>query len=303
MVRVVYFRSPFFLQEERVGLQAQRWLGEYRFQCITLKKMFLSLDLGGEGPRFPCGACRRLLLARAARLMRRLGADLVVTGEVVGRGGVGEEELLRIDRALGLAGCVLRPLSALRLPPTRPEEAGQVDRSLFLDLEDGVSREELGAIARADGVRGEGGGRECLFSRPGFVARLLAFGSRTGLTENDIGLLQFEHCYVVDGGALVVVAGTPEEQARLHPLFLPSDVRLYVQAPRSPLALVRARWTELSPEARAGLIAHAAERIAEVAGFPQGSGWTVRVRCEWEGETRQMRLPVKDRLVPTLISP
>lgn len=302
-MRLVYFRSPFFLQEDRVGVQAERWLGEHRFQCITLKKMFLSLDRWGEGPLFPCGACRRLLLERAARLMRRLGADLVVTGEVVGRGGVGEEELLKIDRALGLAGCVLRPLSALRLPPTRAEEAGQVDRSSFVDLEDGVSREELLTIARAHGVRWEGEGRECLFSQPGFVPRLLAFDSRTRLTENHIQLLQFEHCYVVDDRALVVVAGTPEEQARLHPLFLPSDVRLYVQVPRSPLALVRARWTELSPEVRAGLIAHAAERMAGVAGFPRGLGWTIRVRCEWEGETRQMRLPVEDRLVPTLISP
>jgi len=45
LVRLVYFRSPFFLEEDRVGLQAERWLPGHRFQSITLKKTFLTLCL------------------------------------------------------------------------------------------------------------------------------------------------------------------------------------------------------------------------------------------------------------------
>lgn len=102
----------------------------------------------------------------------------------------------------------------------------------------------------------------------GLVRRLRDVGSETPLTENLVQLLRFEHFYPLGREAQVVVARTAEEQTRLQPLFLPSDVRLYVQIPRSPLALVRAPWQESSPDERAWIIVAAAERMAEVAGLP-----------------------------------
>jgi len=145
-------------------------------------------------------------------------------------------------------------------------------------------------------------GRECLFTDGGFVHRLLEVGALGCVTENLVQLLRFEHSYRIGGEAQVVVAVTAEEQTRLQPLFLPSDVRLYVQVPRSPLALVRAQWHEYAPDEREWIIAAAAERMAEAAGLPRAAAWVVRFRCEWEDETRQMRLPVGGRPTPALIS-
>ena len=56
-LRLVYFRSPFFLGEEKVGLHAQALFPDLRFQCITLKRGFLSLGQQSEGLSFPCGVC------------------------------------------------------------------------------------------------------------------------------------------------------------------------------------------------------------------------------------------------------
>lgn len=303
-LRLVYFRSPFFLGEEEVALRAHRWVGGPPLQFITLKRDFLSLGQRESDLPFPCGACRRLLLERVGRLARRLHADLVVTGEVVGKGELGAEEVLSLDRAAGLSGRVLRPLSARLLPPTQAEAAGWVNRRMLLDLAAGDDlAAKLGELARDQGLDPWPGGRECLLTDAGFVRRFREAPLAAGLTENLIGLLRFEHSFRVGATAHVVVALTPEEQARLQPLFLPSDVRLYVQVPRSPLALVRAPWHELTPDERAHIIAAAAERMAEAAGLPRNAAWVVRFRCEWEEETRQMRLPVEVRPTGALIPP
>ncbi|HOD73045.1 MAG TPA: hypothetical protein PKM13_00695 [Candidatus Bipolaricaulis anaerobius] len=299
-LRLVYFRSPFFLGEEGVGLRAQRSVGGRRFQSITLKRDFLALGQRGSEPSFPCGACRRLLLDRVGRLVRRLHADLVVTGEVVGKGGLGVEELVNLDRAAGLAGRVLRPLSARLLPPTHA--TGKVGGSVFqaLTAGDGLAG-TLAALARELGLVPWEDDRECLLTDGGLVRRLRDVGSETPLTENLVQLLRFEHFYQLGREAQVVVARTAEEQTRLQPLFLPSDVRLYVQIPRSPLALVRAPWMAKSPDERAWIIAAAAERMAEAAGLPRAPAWVVRFRCELEAETHQMRLPIDGRPAPALI--
>ncbi len=302
LLRLVYFRSPFFIGEEEVGLRAQQLFGGSRFQCITLKRDFLSLKRRSS-LSFPCEACRGLLLERVGRLARRLHADLVVTGEIVGRGGLGGDELAALDRVAGLSGRVLRPLSAHLLPATRAEGEGRVDREALLGLEEGTDLgEKTAAAAQALGLDPRAYRRECLLADGGFVRRLEEVSSPDGLTENMIQLLRFEHSYRVGTEAQVVVAVTPEEQARLQPLFLPTDIRLYVQVPGSPLALVRALWSERAPDERERIVAAAAERMAEVAGLPRGQAWVVRFRCEWEGETRQMRLPIEERPAAALIS-
>lgn len=302
-LRIVYFRSPFFPAEEEVGLRARTILLGARFQCITLKRDFLHLGQRESRFSFPCGTCRWLLLVRAKRLAQRLHADLVVTGEVVGQRGLGAADLLSLDQAAGLTGRVLRPLSARLLPATRAEELG-LNRKTFLDLEAGdVLEGKLEAARRELDLPRLPLGQECLLTDEAFVRRLREFDSETDLTENMIQLLRFDHSYRLVEGARVVVAVPPEEQARLQPLFLPTDVRLYVQTPGTPLALVRASWHRHTPEERERIIASAAERMAEVAGLPRLATWVVRFRCEWEGETRQMRISAGEGAAPALISP
>jgi len=302
-LRLVHFRSPFFLGEEEVAVRAQHLFPGLRFQSVTLKRDFLGLSQRSQGLPFPCGVCRRLLLERVARLVRRVHADLVVTGDIVGRAGLGVGDLVELDRSAGLAGRVLRPLSGRLLPPTRWEEEGKLDRGVLLDWVDGEQLAgRMDELAREQGIDPRRSARDCLLTDDGFVKRLLEFGPAEGCTENTIQLLRFRHSYRLGPEAHVVVAVTAEEQARLQPLFLPSDVRLYVQMAHSPLALVRARWHAHDPDERAWIVAAAAERMVEAAGLPQATAWVVRFRCEWEGETRQMRLPVERRPVPALIS-
>ncbi|MCS7239741.1 MAG: hypothetical protein NZ651_00575 [Candidatus Bipolaricaulota bacterium] len=283
----VFFRSPFFRGEDSISQEAKR-LG-FSLRCITLKRAFLRLPQE-DGMLFPCRACRRILLARAARLFRRRRFDLLITGEIVGKGGLGQAELLALDQELGLNGWVLRPLSAKLLPPTQAEQEGVVAREQFLDLTISDAEVRLRQLALSLGLSPQADGRYCLLRDPVFARRCQAFARDGTLTANFVRLLEFPHLFRLGPGKLLVIASTPAEQVRLQELFLPEDVRLYIPLPGSPLGLLRAPWTKIRPEERAELIRQAAAHLLALAGFPQDRPWTVCFRAEEAEETARLQV-------------
>ncbi len=292
----VFFRSPFFLGEETVHQEAKRLGFPLRF--VTLKRAFLRLPHEG-GRMFPCGSCRRVLLRRVGRFLRGRKFDFIVTGEVVGSGGLYQEELLALDHELGLEGRVLRPLSAKLLPPTRPELAGVVERTAFLDLTVENADFHLRKLASSLGLNTNHNGRHCLLRNADFAQRCWLLAQEGPFTASFVRLLEFPHFVRLGPGQFLVIASTPAEQVKLQDLFLPEDVRLYIPIPGSPLGLLRAPWTRMGPEERQELVHRAAAHLLAWAGFPQDRPWTVCFRAEEEEETarihvwpRALHLPV-----------
>lgn len=79
----------------------------------------------------PCIDCRIYMFQKGKDFMRQTGADFVISGEVVGQRPKSQKrrDLDIISHHSGLEDRLLRPLSALRMPPTAPEREGIVDRS------------------------------------------------------------------------------------------------------------------------------------------------------------------------------
>ncbi|NIL97122.1 MAG: hypothetical protein GTO53_06105 [Planctomycetales bacterium] len=100
----------------------------------------------------PCVDCRIYMFQRASEYMRQVGASLVVSGEVLGQRPNSQKrrDLRVIEWHSGLQGRLLRPLSAKLLPPTLPEQEGQVDREQ-LHAFSGRSRKGLIALAQRFG--------------------------------------------------------------------------------------------------------------------------------------------------------
>lgn len=103
----------------------------------------------------PCIDCHLYMIRVAGALMEREGAGFVFTGEVLGQRPMSQNRraLELIDLESGLEGRLVRPLSALRLPPTLPEREGYLDRARLLDIE-GRSRARQMALAAELGVSG-----------------------------------------------------------------------------------------------------------------------------------------------------
>ncbi|UCH85659.1 MAG: thiamine biosynthesis protein [Candidatus Latescibacterota bacterium] len=84
----------------------------------------------------PCMDCRVFMLKKARERMEQVDADFVFTGEVLGQRPKSQVKsaLRAVEKAAGLEGRLLRPLSAGMLPPTDVELSGAVDRKKLLSI-------------------------------------------------------------------------------------------------------------------------------------------------------------------------
>ncbi len=278
-IDLLYVRSPFFGSTDDVKGLAQRLFPRFRFRSCSVKRGYLTWgDVVQEGWPFPCGACRYLLFHKAAKVMQRKKYDLLVTGEIVGKGGLGKRDLLRLDRAVGLQGKVFRPLSAALLPPV--ELAGDglhpVPRLAFK----GEAEEELRRLALDLSLPADAwdDSPACSLRDAGFAARVLHLLRRKKISLNAFQLLKFRHVFATPD-FLLVVALSPEERKELQHFFLPEDVRLYIQVPDSPLGLVR--FLESLPcEETLKLLELCGGILAALGGYPKGREVKVSFRLE-----------------------
>ncbi|MDR1536311.1 MAG: hypothetical protein LBU64_14685 [Planctomycetota bacterium] len=122
----------------------------------------------------PCLDCRIYTFRRARELLGETGSDFVATGEVLGQRPMSQrgDAMSLIERESGLAGLVVRPLSARLLPPSLPEQNGWLDRERLLAIQ-GRSRRDQISLARNYDLNDypcPAGG--CLLTDPEFAARL-----------------------------------------------------------------------------------------------------------------------------------
>jgi tRNA-uridine 2-sulfurtransferase len=121
---------------------------------VDVSKEFLEVVMNpphGYGSNVnPCIDCRIVMLRRAAEIMREEGADFVATGEVIGQRPMSQHRgaMVVVERESGLQGRLLRPLCALKLAPTVPEQEGIVDRSKLLGLWGRGRRRQMDLIAQ-----------------------------------------------------------------------------------------------------------------------------------------------------------
>ena len=101
----------------------------------------------------PCIDCRIFMLEKARQVMEEEGADFVFTGEVLGQRPMSQhlQALNLIEKECGIAGYLLRPLSAKHLPPTIPERLGWIDREKLMGI-NGRSRKEQMAYGAERGI-------------------------------------------------------------------------------------------------------------------------------------------------------
>lgn len=122
----------------------------------------------------PCIDCHALMLKRAGEIMCAEGYDFLATGEVLGQRPMSQHKaaLDIVAQEAGVAGYLLRPLSAKLLKKTIAEEEGLVEREKLLDIS-GRSRKVQIALAAQYGIKDyptPAGG--CALTQKGFAERL-----------------------------------------------------------------------------------------------------------------------------------
>ena len=279
----VHFVSVFAGSSEPDGPAARsaQQLG-IRLHFVDVSDEFLSIVKQpghGYGKNMnPCIDCRIMCLRRAAALMPSCCAEFLVTGEVLGERPMSQRRhaMELIERETGLAGKIVRPLSARLLAPTEAERLGLIDREKLLDIR-GRSRKPQMALAEQYGITeymSPAGG--CVLTDPNFAGRLRELLWRNPTFDvGDVELLKLGRHFRLPSGAKVVVGRMEAENDRLSDLARDGDILMELQTIPGPLTLLRGGRDEEEIELAASVTARysKARTMDEVSvGYRDASG-------------------------------
>jgi tRNA U34 2-thiouridine synthase MnmA/TrmU len=230
----------------------------------------------------PCIDCHALMVRRAGDRMESLGASFVVTGEVVGQRPKSQMRfgLEAVERDSGLAGLLLRPLSAKLLAPTVPEQEGWVDRERLLGLH-GRTRKPQIELARQYGITqylSPAGG--CLLTDENFARALKDLRAHDDVSVPTVKLLSVGRQFRLSERAKLAVGRNHAENEALF--GLKPEGALFVKAVdhKGPVGVLQGDANDEDARAAAGIVTRYSDAPA---------GESVRVRIWSEGgETREI---------------
>jgi len=195
----------------------------------------------------PCVDCRILMLTEARQFKELIGADFVITGEVLGQRPKSQmrNSMELTERKSGLEGRLVRPLSAKLFPETIPEKEGLLNRELLEDFS-GRSRKRQIALARKLGVDDypePAGG--CLLTDIGYSRRLRDLFNHSEETGfNDLNLLRLGRHFRLDDKTKIVVGKNERDNNAIIQLSSPDNIILEARGTGSPITLVIGRHDE-----------------------------------------------------------
>jgi len=224
----------------------------------------------------PCIDCHMAMLRKAGALMKEVGAQFIVTGEVLGQRPMSQNSraLPVIDEGAGLVGLVVRPLCARRLAPTTPEKEGWIDREKLLDIH-GRSRKRQMALAQELGISdypSPAGG--CLLTDPGYSKRLQELIDHGEFTRENAQLLKVGRHLRLSDHVKLVIGRDEEDCEALATLRSNGDVTVALADAPGPLGIVRGEHSRDELLCAAGILARYSKLRDE---------GNVRVRLEGDG--------------------
>lgn len=253
-VTALSFATPFFgttkaaAAAQRLGIELiTREISEPHFEIVKNPPH-------GYGKQMnPCIDCHGFMFRIAREIMESQGFDFISTGEVLGQRPMSQNKraLLIVEQLAGLPGQILRPLSAQRLPVTKAEEQGLVDRGQLLDIM-GKSRVRQMALAADFGITDyptPAGG--CKLTDPGFAQRLrglLAHQPQPYL--EDVRLITLGKAEFVGQRSVLIIGRDTKENSQLDAAAKPGDVLLDLKDVMGPTGLLRVR----TPDTLTGLL-------------------------------------------------
>ena len=217
----------------------------------------------------PCIDCRIIMLKEAKVYMDKIGADFIVTGEVLGQRPMSQRRdiFYLIDREAGVTDYVLRPLSAKLLKITFPEVNGIINREMLYSF-NGRSRKPQIALAKEIGLidyPAPAGG--CLLTEPNYAHRLkdlLTFNPAPNI--RDVKLLKIGRHFRFSPSCKIIIGRDKAENEIIESLSENDACQLKVEGYGSPITLVSGEITDEALRVAASICARYsdAKNLSEV---------------------------------------
>lgn len=262
-VEALNFKTIFTCCQDQ-SAQAARQLG-VKLTVVGQEDDYLELI---RKPRFgygkganPCVDCRIYMFEKARRFMDHVGAQFIVSGEVLGQRPMSQkrEDFDIIGRKTELNDLLLRPLSAKLLEPTKPEREGWVDRARLYGFW-GRGRSGLIELAKKFGFP------EIPSPSTGCALTEVHFSKKVhdliqlhpAPNRWDFELLKVGRHYRFDESTKVIVSRCESENEQLQRMLAQPDaqpsVALVPDGFRGPTALLVGNFVEKTFEYAGGLV-------------------------------------------------
>lgn len=234
----------------------------FKVKLSHLSDKFLNIVINpkyGHGKNMnPCVDCRILMLKEAKEFMHLIGADFIITGEVLGQRPMSQRRdcFPLVDREAGVKGLVLRPLSARHLKKTIPEEKGLVNREKIYGFT-GRSRKPQMELAEEFGLTeypAPAGG--CLLTDPIYSYRLRDLLSHTCNPDyRDINYLRVGRHFRLSPDCKIVVGRNHAENELIKSFADKDTPMLQVIGHGSPVTVILGNATDKAISIAASLCA------------------------------------------------
>ena len=202
-----------------------------------------------KSPRFghgknmnPCIDCRLLMLKEAGEYREMIGADFIITGEVLGQRPMSQlkNTINLIERKSGLDRRLVRPLSGRLLRSTLPEKEGLIKREWLLDL-NGRSRKGQMELAEKFGLKAyTSPASGCLLTDKYYSKKLKdLLDHEENFDFNDLNILNIGRHFRLSEKCRLIVGRDEKENDAISSLIKDSDIILEAENTGSPISLLR----------------------------------------------------------------
>lgn len=195
----------------------------------------------------PCIDCRIFAFRKAKELMEKIKANFIVTGEVLNQRPMSQHSntMRLIEKEAGLTDLVLRPLSAVHLPVTIPEEKKWVNRNKLLNLQ-GRSRKDQIRLAEEKEITEyscPSGG--CLLTDPNFTRRMKdLIQYKQDWTIKDANLLKYGRHFRLSENVKLIVGRNKQENDIISNFKDKEDLIMGLEDFKGPLSLIKGKDAE-----------------------------------------------------------
>jgi tRNA-uridine 2-sulfurtransferase len=240
----------------------------------------------------PCIDCRGMMYKTAKQHMEKIGADFVITGEVLFQRPMSQNKraLNIIEKEAEMEGKVLRPLSAKHLTPTEAEKYGLVERSKLGDVR-GRSRKSQIALANYfninDPPNAAGG---CLLTDPAFSKRIrdLMEHSKYIPSINEVELLKIGRHFRLSPEAKLVVGRDEDENDMIEAMIIDGDIKMEASEYVGPKCILRCKKCDNR------ILSMAARTVLRYSDAPRGNPSKVKVEINGLQQDEISALPANE---------
>jgi len=244
----------------------------------------------------PCVDCRIYMFLAAKKFMEYVGASFMISGEVLDQRPMSQKmrDFKSIEEDAGLQGLILRPLSAKRLPLTKPETEGIIDRSLLCGIQ-GRSRKKLLELAAHYGIENPPSpSAGCALTSPLFAKKVRdVFNSKPEYERWDFEILKVGRHFRLNSNTKLVISRNQNQNAYLENLHPAETVILKCHNFSGPHALLIG---EKTPE----LLQQAGAMVLRYAQKPLPASCDLQVVSHEHTDTLTVHEPAAESLIDGL---